>query len=102
MIFFIKMLLNSAAKHCKDLGYSFLIFGIIPLVSFITINILTFASGDISAGGNVGLTITSTKQRDGNRIIGTEVNFGLGVPAGPFPINVSTGVKNTHVINDFR
>ena len=70
----------------------------------------SFGNGDIptvwgsvalSEGVNVGLTGTFTYLGGGNYIIGTQVNFGLGLPLGPVPVNASGGVSNTWAIYDF-
>lgn len=71
----------------------------------------TFGNGDrptvwvsdaFSAAANIGGTVTYTSLGSGNFLYGSQVNFGVGLPAGPVPVNVAGGVSNTWMIYDFR
>ncbi|MGZ2369581.1 DUF6443 domain-containing protein [Ancylomarina sp. YFZ004] len=59
-----------------------------------------FISGGAVAGAKVGFTSTLGKANNGF-IIGNTFNIGVGLPAGPVPINGAMGVSNTWMIHDF-
>lgn len=59
-----------------------------------------FVPDALTAGANLGGTVTVTPTKK-SYIVGRYLNFGTGLPAGPFPINGSTGVSNTIILRDF-
>ncbi len=60
-----------------------------------------WGAGAFSAGLNIGGTGTFTPLGGGNSLYGGQVNVGVGLPAGPVPVNGAGGVSNTWIIHDF-
>lgn len=58
-------------------------------------DLAVWTSGAFAEGVNIGATTATTPMRNNELHISTEINFGAGLPAGPFPANVSGGVRNT-------
>ena len=52
-------------------------------------------------GLKLGGTSTISVLRDGNAIIGQQLNWGAGLPVGPIPVNGAAGVSNTLLLYDF-
>ncbi|MCK9451227.1 MAG: hypothetical protein M0Q90_06010 [Bacteroidales bacterium] len=61
-----------------------------------------FGAGGVAAGGKIGVTGYVTPNVGGSFIIGRELNLGVGLPAGPVPVNGAAGVSNTWILYDFR
>jgi RHS repeat-associated protein len=59
-----------------------------------------WASGGLSEILKLGGTLQYTKLPEGS-LVGSQLNFGLGLPAGPVPINAAAGVSNTYLLYDF-
>ena len=54
-----------------------------------------------SISGGAGATGYITPNVGGSVIIGRELNLGVGLPAGPFPVNGAGGTSNTWILQDF-
>ncbi|RLZ07125.1 RHS repeat domain-containing protein [Faecalibacter macacae] len=61
-----------------------------------------WGSAGLTEGGKIGVTRTYTTTTTGYGIIGGQINIGLGIPAGPFPVNGSGGISNTFILKDFK
>jgi RHS repeat-associated protein len=59
-----------------------------------------WGSGGFTAGGKIGITGYFIPY-EGSLIIGRELNIGVGLPAGIFPVNGAMGVSNTWILHDF-
>lgn len=60
-----------------------------------------WGSGSFSGGLNLGGTGVFTYLGNGNFLYGGQTNVGVGLPAGPVPVNAAGGVSNTWIIHDF-
>ncbi len=60
-----------------------------------------WASGSVSALGQIGITGMVTPLNDNGVIYGAQLNFGAGLPAGPIPLNAAAGISNTWLLYDF-
>jgi hypothetical protein len=60
-----------------------------------------FMAGGVAAGGKIGITGYVTPNVGGSFIFGRELNIGVGLPAGPLPINGAVGASNTWILYDF-
>ncbi len=60
-----------------------------------------WVSGSFTEGGKIGYTGSITNSGN-SYIIGSELNVGIGAPAGPVPVNGATGGSNTYVLYDFN
>lgn len=60
-----------------------------------------WGSAGVATGGKIGATGYITPNVGGSVIIGRELNLGVGLPAGPFPVNGAGGTSNTWILQDF-
>lgn len=58
-------------------------------------------SAGVVAIAKGGVTITKTLLPNGE-IVGGQLNFGLGLPAGSVPANASVGISNTWILADLN
>jgi RHS repeat-associated protein len=61
-----------------------------------------WGSVGVTAGGKLGFTGNLTIMKNGSFIIGRYVNIGVGLPAGPLPINGAGGVSNTWILKKYK
>jgi hypothetical protein len=58
-----------------------------------------YITGGLTEVGKIGITATYEKVASGE-LLGKYLNIGLGLSAGPAPINGATGVEQTYTIYD--
>ena len=60
-----------------------------------------WGSAGFTAGGKIGATVNYTPTKSGYGITSQYINIGVGLPAGPIPVNGAGGVSNTWILYDF-
>ncbi len=57
----------------------------------------------VSWPSNFSHFVTGTYEQStkGYGIIGRQINLGVGLPAGPVPVNAAGGFSNTVILHDF-
>lgn len=65
-------------------------------------NITYWLSAGPTEGAKVAATLSWSRTQTGLGLVGRHVNFGAGVPAGPFPVNVAGGDGFTFLLYNFN
>lgn len=61
-----------------------------------------FVGGGFTAGVDVSIGVEYTPTEKGYGVISRGISVGIGVPAGPFPVNAAAGVSNTWILKDTK